>query len=247
VKKTAGIMFDKHPCLSKPTGKDAGRTARFKYTLINMKISYYRHRPHFQPPGATLFVTFRLHGSLPKHVVEQLQDEYNSLNQIKMQYTLEGKQSKEYQNYYTQQKQLIGRYDTHLHQSTTGPHYLKEEKIALLVCSTMEFWDQKRYDVLAYCVMSNHVHNVFTPLEKNDGDFHSLERIMHSIKSYTAGEANKLLNRKGKPFWAHESFDHYSRNAEETERIVSYVLYNPVKVGLVDSWKEWPWSYCKYL
>jgi len=212
-----------------------------------MKISYYRHRPHFQPPGATLFVTFRLHGSLPKHVIEQIKDEYDRLKELMIQYALEDKQGKEYQKYYTRQKQLIGRYDDYLHQSTTGPHYLKEEIIARLVCSSMKYWDQKKYDLLAYCVMSNHVHNVFTPLEKNCGDFYSLERIMHSIKSYTATEANKLLNRKGKPFWAHESFDHYSRSNEETERIVAYVLNNPVKAGLVESWMDWPWSYCKYL
>jgi REP element-mobilizing transposase RayT len=212
-----------------------------------MKIAYYRHRPHIQPPGATLFVTFRLHGSLPKHVIEQLRDEYDRLNKLMMQYAVENRQGKKYQKYYILQKQLIGRYDDLLHQSTTGPHYLKEAKIAQLVCLAMQYWDQKKYDLLAYCVMSNHVHNVFTPLEKTEGVFHSLERIMHSIKSYTATEANKLLNRKGKPFWAHESFDHYSRSNEETERIVSYVLNNPVKAGLVESWKEWPWSYCKYL
>lgn len=212
-----------------------------------MKTSYFRHRPHFQPSGATLFVTFRLHGSLPKHVIEQLKEQYNRLNQMMMQYTLEDKQGKEYQRYYAQQKQLISKYDDYLHQSTTGPHYLKDENIARLVCSSMKYWDQKKYDLLAYCVMSNHVHNVFTPLETNGGEFYTLESIMHSIKSYTATEANKFLNRKGKQFWAHESFDHYSRSNEETERIVSYVLNNPVKAGLVESWKEWPWSYCKYL
>ena len=28
-------------------------------------------------------------------------------------------------------------------------------------------------------------------------------------------------------------------------RIVQYVLDNPVKAGLVDSWNQWPWTYCK--
>jgi hypothetical protein len=61
---------------------------------------------------------------------------------------------------------------------------------------------------------------------------------MHSIKSYTSNEANKILNRKGKSFWTHESFDHYSRNKEETKKIISYVLNNPVKAGLVNNPKD---------
>lgn len=101
-----------------------------------MKTAYYRHRPHFQPPGATLFVTFRLHGSLPKHVIEQLKEEYNRLNQVMMQHALEGKQSKEYPKYYTRQKQLIDRYDDYLHQSTTGPHYLKSPGWYVPQCNT---------------------------------------------------------------------------------------------------------------
>jgi len=42
-----------------------------------------------------------------------------------------------------------------------------------------------------------------------------------------------------------ESFDHYSRSDEETERIIAYVMNNPVKAGLVKSPEDWKWSYCK--
>jgi len=214
--------------------------------MLWMKTFYYRHRPHIQPPGATIFVTFRLHGSLPRKKIEELKEEYEKLKELTSQAILKGSKKQTYEKYYLKQKQLIGKYDDYLHKSTTGPHYLKEKKIAQLVCSSIKYWDGTKYDLLAYTVMSNHVHIVFTPLNKEDGDYHSLESIMHSIKSYTATEANKILGRKGKPFWEHESFDHYSRSNEETERIVQYVLYNPVKAGLVETWQEWPWSYFKF-
>jgi putative transposase len=67
---------------------------------------------------------------------------------------------------------------------------------------------------------------------------------MHSLKGYTAYEGNRLLGRKG-AFWEHESYDHYVRDEEELERIVAYVLSNPLKAGLVTDWKAWPWSYCR--
>ena len=66
--------------------------------------------------------------------------------------------------------------------------------------------------------------------------------IMHSLKGYTSYEANRLLERSGE-FWEHESYDHFVRDAKEWERIVAYVLNNPVKGRLVQHWHDWKWSY----
>jgi REP element-mobilizing transposase RayT len=69
-----------------------------------------------------------------------------------------------------------------------------------------------------------------------------LDVIMHSLKSYTANEANKLLKRSG-AFWETESYDHVIRDEREYYRTIAYVLNNPVKAGLVRNWRDWPWSY----
>lgn len=39
--------------------------------------------------------------------------------------------------------------------------------------------------------------------------------------------------------WAHEGFDHYICDAEERQRILAYVLNNPVKAGYVKRWQDW--------
>ena len=39
------------------------------------KHIYRRHLPHIQLDQAIYFVTFRLHGSLPKNIIEQLKEE----------------------------------------------------------------------------------------------------------------------------------------------------------------------------
>jgi hypothetical protein len=72
----------------------------------------------------------------------------------------------------------------------------------------------------------------------------SLASIMHSLKRNTSRRANQILNRSGQ-FWEHESFDHYIRNQSEFNRIIKYALENPVKAGLVKSWREWPWNYVR--
>jgi len=64
---------------------------------------------------------------------------------------------------------------------------------------------------------------------------------MHSHKSYTAHEANKLLNRTDQ-FWMDEYFDRYIRNAEHFRNTVKYVENNPVRAGLCSTPSDWPFS-----
>jgi len=34
-----------------------------------------------------------------------------------------------------------------------------------------------------------------------------------------------------------------SKNTQEYERIVAYILNNPVKAGLVENWEDWKFSF----
>ncbi|WP_240540755.1 transposase [Hymenobacter montanus] len=85
--------------------------------------------------------------------------------------------------------------------------------------------------------MPNHVHMVVELPETAP----PLIRTMQRLKGYTATQANKLLARSG-TFWQPESYDHVVRPGE-LERIINYVLENPVKAGLVDEWGQWPHTY----
>jgi len=59
---------------------------------------------------------------------------------------------------------------------------------------------------------------------------------MHSLKSFTAKEANKLLARSG-TFWQSETYDHIIRNEDDYFRTVEYVIMNPERAGLTN----WQW------
>ena len=54
-----------------------------------------------------------------------------------------------------------------------------------------------------------------------------------------------MLGRSG-AFWQHENYDHVVRDEAELNRIVAYVLDNPVRAGLAQSREEWKWSYSQY-
>jgi hypothetical protein len=65
--------------------------------------------------------------------------------------------------------------------------------------------------------------------------------VLHSWKSFTAQQANKLLGRQGE-FWAREYFDRFIRNEQHLAQAIAYIEQNPVKAGLVDNPEAWPYS-----
>jgi len=136
-----------------------------------------------------------------------------------------------------------------------------------LFADAIHYRNGKSYDLLAFTIMPNHVHMVFSLLPKDDNSVgrlaestrkvtihrqfgrdsvpsYRVTQILESLKKYSALRANRLLARTG-AFWQQESYDHVIRNGEELERIIWYVLNNPVKAGFVDSWEKWPWTFCK--
>lgn len=204
------------------------------------KFYYERQLPHLQPPGATLFVTFRLANSIPITVQRELRTETDRLNALYATIT----DSEERERFVSQeQRRLFGKWDNTLHTVHYGPTWLQNSQVANLVVESLHYRDGRVYTLGTFCIMPNHVHVVFTPLRKSDGTYHAIAAIMHSLKRYTARQANLVLGRTG-TFWQHESYDHVIRSAAEGQRILTYVLNNPVKAGLVQEWGEWPWSYC---
>jgi REP element-mobilizing transposase RayT len=113
-----------------------------------------------------------------------------------------------------------------------GECYLADKRIATLVQSALVHFDSQRYRLSAWVVMPNHVHLLVAPCIG-----HGLSNIMHSLKSYTAQEANKVLSRRGN-FWFEDYFDRYIRNAKHFENALSYIENNP-KAGLCKSARDW--------
>ncbi len=135
-----------------------------------------------------------------------------------------------------------------------GPHYLKNPRIAGLVQQELHRFDGELYDLICYCIMSNHVHILIdTSLQIPDNfeivnweslEFEPLQNIMKRIKGPTAIYANRLLNKSGR-LWQKESYDRYIRDQREYENVVAYILNNPVKAGLVKTWEEYQFTYMK--
>jgi REP element-mobilizing transposase RayT len=64
---------------------------------------------------------------------------------------------------------------------------------------------------------------------------------MHSWKSYTSKEANKISGRNGQ-FWMVDYFDRYMRNENHLIYTIEYIEQNPVKAGLILKASDWRFS-----
>lgn len=207
--------------------------------MLEYRFHYRRNLPHYQPEGATIFITFRLAGSIPMPTLLRLAEEYErTMATLKRQPA----SAERDEQIYLEQRRAFGRWDAALDALDGGPRWLEDPRIAQLLVESLHYRHGRVYDLHAFCIMPNHGHAVFTPLAKQDGSFYSLAAIMHSLKRYTARQANLILGRTG-AFWQHENYDHVVRDLAEFQRIVAYVLNNPVKAGLVREWQDWPWSY----
>jgi len=222
-----------------------------------------RRRPHFNPPDGTLFLTFRLAGSIPKPVIREykakMQWLQSHLNRV--QRLSEGDSNEQLINWLTQVEALNREWflktEKILHRANHGPTWMADASVADKVAENLHRLDGSAYRLDAFSVMSNHVHTVFKPylseadlsmIFTTDGfelisEVPGLSKIMHSLKGRSARECNLLLGRTGS-FWEHESFDHAIRQGR-FDKTVRYVLNNPVKVGLVETWENWEWNYCR--
>ena len=226
------------------------------------KPFYRRNLPHIQRPGVTLFVTFNLAGSLPRNILQQWKTEKRQLKaEISHVQELQGAShfnacgditSDQKQKHREWNRRWFQQFESALDNAQSGPLWLKDERIATEVAESLHYRDGKVFRLDAYCIMANHVHVVFAPLATQPSDepqtdnlrYNTLASIMQSLKGYTAWKANRLLGRSG-ACWHHESYDHSVRDTSEWQRIVTYVLNNPVNAGLIKDWEKWQWSYCR--
>ncbi|HVF31025.1 MAG TPA: transposase [Pyrinomonadaceae bacterium] len=183
----------------------------FKPRLSREQFGWHSrgYLPHFDAPdNRTQFLTFRLADSMPQELLDRWRKEARTDAQF---------------------RRKVEAYLDAGH----GSCVLRRSDIATMVCNSLKFHHGKKYDLHSWVVMPNHGHVALTPL----GRFH-LDEIEHSIKSFTANEANELLGRKGQ-FWAPECFDRYIRNYRHFRAVVKYIENNPVKAGLCRLPSDW--------
>jgi REP element-mobilizing transposase RayT len=168
--------------------------------------------PHRDEPGLTQFVTFHLADSFPV----ALRSEWGAMLKIE------------------DDRERRLQLEKYLDRGRGGCH-LRRADIAKLVEQSLRFRNGRDYELLAWVLMPNHLHVLFTV-----GSV-TMSQTVENWKKFTAHEANKLLQRHGK-FWADDYWDTYMRDAAHELKTRRYVENNPVKALLVSEPGDWQWS-----
>ncbi len=174
-----------------------------KATLPNSRgsgtlVPHIKHSnlPHVDIDGYYQFITFRTFDSID--------------NYLKRLYNTEQTNK--------QKQQAI---DNYLDTSSSGA-YLNGEVLKYLY-NFFKAKDKDLYDLVAFCIMPNHIHLLFKPLD-------TLSVVMQKLKGASSHNINKILNKSGK-FWAGDYYDKAIRDEEHFFVVYEYIKNNPIKLG----------------
>ena len=149
----------------------ASRLADDIFILMLTEKYYKRTLPHWQKPNRSIFLTWRLFGSLPDsfHPVPSAKPNGPGAQFLHL--------------------------DRCLDAACFGPQWLKDPRIARIVVAAINRGerDLHHYSIVAFTVMSNHVHLLIRPLVP-------LREIAKGLKGSTARHTNALLGLTGSPF-----------------------------------------------
>jgi REP element-mobilizing transposase RayT len=160
-----------------------------------------------------MFVTFRLHGSLPVN--------------------------RAFPNVRLTSGKAFAAMDRLLDHATSGPVFLRQPEIAEMVIRALSDGEQRfeRYELHSFVVMPNHVHLLVTPRVASRKWLGPLKGFTGHEAVRMLG-----LHLHRTAFWQDESYDHIIPDDEGCERVKRYIEWNPVKAGLATLPEEFLYS-----
>ncbi|MBP6310690.1 MAG: transposase [Flavobacteriales bacterium] len=242
--------------LGEPSGGAAGNSAKLELGEPSgepsgeLKWTDRGYMPHVDGQHLIQHVSYHLADSLPKEALEQMSVQLKSLPPKLRDAEKE--------------KRIAAYID-----AGKGSCVLRVPEIAEMVQNAFLLFHGERYILHAWCVMPNHVHVLFQPVQG-----WSMSKIVASWKSYTGRRISEYLKSTGlaglpayglpgssatannsryalqrgtssskhSPIWHREYWDRYIRDRTHYSNVVKYIHENPVKAKLVSRPEDWKWS-----
>ena len=162
---------------------------------MSFKIRKRARLPHWDLDHGTYFITTSLADAVPREARIRIDEERRAyIAEVERRQGLMTKAEEFVLN------QLIRERLEESLDAGAGACWMRRPEVAKIVADAITFFDGKRYDLLAWCVMPNHMHLLFRLLTG------SIDAVMRSLKTFTAREANIALGRTGH-FWEAEYYD----------------------------------------
>ncbi len=185
--------------------------------------------PHCDFPGLVQFVTFRLADSMP----ESRRGEWEGRGEWEHLLKIEDDREKR-----TKLEAYLDR--------GVGECQLRDTRVAKLAEDAMLHFHNERYELLAWCVMPNHVHVLVhvwqTPLWKMVQSWKRFIAKASERRSPTRRVSETGTNapaRRAALQWQREYWDTFMRDEAQEKTAVRYIENNPVKAKLCCAKEEW--------
>jgi putative transposase len=107
--------------------------------------------------------------------------------------------------------------------------------VGLVLDQFLRAAQDEKFVIIAYCFMPDHVHLL---VEGNSPDAR-LPKFVKRAKQLSGFAARQVIEGK---LWQTGYFEHVLRAHEDTRRVVAYILGNPVRAGLVEDPRAYPFS-----
>ena len=213
------------------------------------KEHYRRNLPHFEQPGQAYFITVNLNDAIPPKALSRysiqlnkLQDEIKQVKNDKSMTILLPELENKYALLRTK---YIKAYDDLLDLDKSSEINLNLPENLKIMFEAFRYYEGKRLENLAFCVMKNHYHWVVSLFEKDEnGKPVYLNEILKVVNGFSAYSINKLEMKTGRTVWQDENFETSIRNQRHLYNAVMYTINNPVKAGLVKNWSDWKGTWC---
>ena len=171
-----------------------------------------RNLPHWAANNVLVFVTYRLADSIPADKRCAWQEERDAWLRLHPE-PWDEETTREYY------EQFPAKLDAML-DAGYGSYVLSREDCRMIVVDNLLYFNEDRYRLHAFVVMSNHVHVLMELKDKTE-----LSKVLHSWKSYTAKQINAVVGGKGS-VWQKEYFDRLIRDSAHYERTLKYIRKN---------------------
>jgi putative transposase len=130
-----------------------------------------------------------------------------------------------------------GDIDVHLIVCADDGKPFEDDAVAAIACENVEFYSRKLgYRLYGYCLMPDHLHFLLSPGKSKT----EIGEWLRQFKSYTT---NRYTRTTGRPvLWQRSAYDHVCREEETAEKVLAYIVQNPVRSKLVENWQDWRWT-----
>lgn len=120
--------------------------------------------------------------------------------------------------------------------------------ITLLRTSFQKAIDNYNFEIIAICILPDHLHMIIEPYDINDypkiikqiKTFFSKNLDVTKISDYKLSKSN--IVKQERDIWQRRYWEHTMRSEEDLHKHLDYIHYNPIKHGLVENVKDWQYS-----